>query len=259
MSIVDAPLVHLLPTEILDRIFSSADIWQLAILRQVCSHWRCIVDKPSRWQRVSLRERSQPRRKRISSPSSAFTTNLWTLDSLRYLLNHNLHHIQSLTISGVRDSTVNFILMQCPLLENLEIMSWNTLSNHALMLTHHSNLRGFKIIGIVDQFLAIDALSLAHFILFCPSLHNISIHHCRICIHPDIFLKQLQGRLGDSCLYTLTSMSLSSLQQPWSRHHVDQLLDLCPSLYHLRLESKSSNIIMTKQLDTKYITVTAMN
>ncbi|ORZ21172.1 hypothetical protein BCR42DRAFT_321453 [Absidia repens] len=259
MSTVDAPLVHDLPTEILDRIFSSADIWQLATLRQVCSHWRCIVDKPSRWKRVLLRERSQPRQKRISSPPSAFTSNLWTLDSLRYLLNPNLHHIQSLTISGVRDSTVRFILLQCPLLENLEIMSWNTLSNHALTLIHHLNLRCFKIIGIVDQFLAIDALSLAHFILFCPSLHKLSINHCRICVHPDIFLKQLRSRLGDSCLYTMTSIILSSLQQPWSRHHVDQLLALCPSLYHLRLESKSSTIIMTKQLDSQYITVTAMN
>ncbi|KAI8339161.1 hypothetical protein BC941DRAFT_350285 [Chlamydoabsidia padenii] len=228
-----------LPTELLDRILLFGDVWQLAILRQVCSHWRSLIDKPYHWRKVCLLDHHHGS-DTINPPLESTIVNTWSLTNFQYLMNPHLAYLKSLTISGVRDSTVRLILDQCHMLEELEVVSFNTLSDHALTLNQHSKLRRCVISGGKDPFFSIDALSLARFICHCPSLTQLSIEHCLLCIQPDIFLAQLEkgyySNDNTHGLNALDSLTLVHLQRPWSSHHVNRLLQSCPNLKHIQLE-----------------------
>lgn len=223
-----------LPTEVVERILFTNDVWHLARCRQVCSYWRRLIDIPLHWRQVCL-VGNHHGSSTMEPPLGSTLVNTWSLDSFQYLLNPHLLHIHSLTISGVRDSTVRLILDQCTMLEELHIMSFNTLSNHALTLksNRHLKLRRFVLSGGKNPFFSIDALSLAHFLSQCPLLNELTIDHCLLCIHPVTFLDQLGERHCN--LEHLTSLTLAGLQHKWSPHHVGRLLKSCPNLNEPRL------------------------
>ncbi|KAI9497324.1 hypothetical protein BDB00DRAFT_805999 [Zychaea mexicana] len=209
-------LLERLPSEILWHIFSFASPRERCAARTVSRQLYRICSHPKFWQSVALTHAS-----------------LWQLDELRHILTPHLQHIRSLSVQGVRDETLRFLLNHCPNLQELSVHRWRTLSDHALQLDkEHLGLRSFALHGDNTPYTAIDANSLAQLLLRLPNLQILAmVAHAHV--HIPTLLKAIQKK-PPLALRAITLPVYHHEQQydgvAISSQYGEQLLETCPRL-----------------------------
>ncbi|KAI9243445.1 hypothetical protein BDA99DRAFT_530453 [Phascolomyces articulosus] len=215
-SSITTPILERLPFEILWHIFSFVSPRERSIARQVSKQLRTLCSHPIFWQKIELNHSS-----------------LWSLDDLRTILTPHLDHIRSISIQGVRDDTVRYLLNHCSNLQELRVRRWRTLSDHALKLNQpHKKLRLIALHGQETPYTAIDANALARLMIQLPNLQTLDmVAHAHI--HIPTLLKMIQKH---------PPKTLRSITMPIYHHEqqydglsiatddVEKLLETCPLL-----------------------------
>ncbi|KAG1470869.1 hypothetical protein G6F56_002442 [Rhizopus delemar] len=181
-------------------------------------------DAPLNWKSIHL----QP------SKSS------WQLKELRHIIEPHKAHIKAIRIEGVRDNVVQYILTHCYKLKHLVVCGWLTLSDHSLRLgpDQSLDLQSIQIIGKANSTLLVDASTLARFIKQSPRLDNL-VFGCQAHVHAETFISELEKIHTSRFPRTLRSVTLAT-KQTWNKDHVARLVDLYPTLEHIKLIPEAS-------------------
>jgi hypothetical protein len=276
-----------LPSEILWNIITLLDPIDLSNARLVSKQLKKYCDHPTRWKNLSL---DPPALSSLTIAASTATTTtrysnannssishdvlaLWNLSDLKAILEPHLSLIQSIQIWGVRDNIIRYLILHCHNLQDLTILGWSTLSDHALRIPpshqsggdHQLSLRRLRLVGQQkSNFTSLDATTFAKLITRCPQLEELSVVSCQIHIQADSLLnsfdptssnrqnnyQQDQTNTSSTVNNTATSSavisSLKSLtvatKRTWSSRNVTRLFQLCSNLQVLALVPDSKNI-----------------
>jgi hypothetical protein len=223
-------MLALLPPEIIFNIISFMSCKDMSSLRLVSKTLRTFCDYPTNWRAIYLRNN--------------ITGQLWKLAELKEIIDPHLSDIRSISIWGVRDNIVQYLLSSCRNLENLTICGWNTLSDHSLQLPPSQTLKikTFKLIGssLQTNFVSIDAYALGNLLARSPQMTSI-VFGCDTQIHAETLITELEKKTQSKP--SLTSFILAS-RRTWLNEHVLRLIKVYPclqSIYLLSSEMIGSN------------------
>lgn len=232
-----------MPTEIIWKVITLLNPYEVSNTRLVCKRLRTYCDHPSIWKSISLNPQCL-----IKENTDPGALTLWNLFELKEIIQPHLSLIKAITIWGVRDNIIRYLLLHCIKLENLTISGWSTLSDHALRVPFQPDeqlcLRRLRLVGQQkSNFTSLDASAFGKLIAKCPHLEELSVVSCQIHIQADNFLKSFdffhQPSEGD--LSSLKSLTVAT-KRTWSSQHVTRLFQLCSSLSYLALVPDSNNI-----------------
>lgn len=220
--------IHELPFEILYAIVRQLDPNQLSAARLVSRKMRYVCDRPELWRNIQLKPQDQ----------------LWNLNKLKTLLTPHTGITQKIDIWGVRDDIVQYLLLNCPHLQELTVYGWTTLSDHAFLLPQHINLHRLRLIGErKTNFTSLDSITFSKFIQHCPHLEELSIVSCHIHLHAESLIQTLYHH------HPLKYLNIAT-KQTWSIEHIIKLFELCSNLSILGLVPDSSKITPGSNIPT---------
>lgn len=219
-----------LSSEIIWRIIQLLEPLDLSHTRQVSKRLRTYCDHPRNWTSISL----------IAPITNAEKTiNLWNPTQLRHIIQPHLQFIQTLCISGVRDTIIRYLLQHCHHLQTLTLFGWSTLSNHAFShpLLHPSNrLRSLRLVGQSNRprnFTSLDTDTFRKFMSACPHLEEISMVNCQLLIQMDPLLKLFGHVYVYQSNPSFNSFIVAS-KRPLSSDHIKKIFRLYFSSSHLK-------------------------
>ncbi|KAJ8661400.1 hypothetical protein O0I10_002666 [Lichtheimia ornata] len=225
--------VYRLPFELWLHILSFVSPTDLHHVRQLCRMFQCVCDQPQLWKHLNIGHNYQ--------------TYYWRVHHIKAIVTpHTIRFIQSIHIEHASDAIIHFLIQACPLLQDLTVYGWHTLSHHALKHLHrhhhHPMMRRFRLIGhnINEEkgplnFAAIGTNALARFITSCPQLQEFDLV-AKAPIHLPSLCRALVGTGVTSTALeslTLTTAALHGVSP--SSDWREQLLQACPKLLQVKL------------------------
>ncbi|CAO3659045.1 unnamed protein product [Rhizopus stolonifer] len=218
-----------LPNEILFTIISLLSPLDIPRVRDVCRKTRNMCNKPYYWRNLVLDVSKDER-------------SLWNLKELKDILDPHRQWIESVHIRGVRDSIMQYLLLECPELKELTVCGWATLSDHSFGLEKKKGIfkiQRLKLVGDSEQksnFISLDSVTLGQWIGQCPYLEELSIN-CKVHLYAEDLVRSIQ---------TVSPLALKSIviatKNTWSSQHVAQLFRHCAQLQFLRLIPDSASL-----------------
>ncbi|KAI8981846.1 hypothetical protein BDF20DRAFT_800998, partial [Mycotypha africana] len=227
-----------LPAELIWKIFNNLSQVDLSIARLVSKTFLKYSDDPSMWRHIHLKKSihlsKEDERQKV----------LWKLTELVPILQPHLSLIRSISICGVRDNIVQYLLLNCPNLEELTIDGWTTLSEHAFDLTKKLErryypslpLRKLKLLSVRgNYYTSLDAAAFGRLMHHCPHLEELSIVGCQIHLHADYLLRSItKETVPQTFTNSLRYITLAT-KRTWSTHHIIRLFQICSRLCWLGL------------------------
>ncbi|KAI7875118.1 hypothetical protein K492DRAFT_211130 [Lichtheimia hyalospora FSU 10163] len=218
--------IYQLPFELWLFILSFVSPTDLHHVRQLCRMFHWVCDHPQLWKHLTLDHKQS----------------CWRMDQIKAIVTpYTTHFIQSIYIEHASDAIVRFLIHACPLLQDLTLSDWRTLSHHALKC-HHPMLRRFRLLGRVKEnhlnFAAIGTNAIARFVTCCPQLQELHLV-AKTPIHLPGLCRALANTGTTSALesMTLTTTSTTAVasdnipSNAWEQ----QLVQACPKLLQVKL------------------------
>ncbi|CDH55979.1 predicted protein [Lichtheimia corymbifera JMRC:FSU:9682] len=221
--------IYRLPFELWLLILSFVAPTDLHHVRQLCRMFQCVCDQPQLWKHLNIGHNHQ--------------TYYWRVDHIKAIVTpHTASFIRSIHIEHAGDAIIQFLIKACPLLEDLTVYSWQTISHHALKHHHHPMMRRFRLIGHNIQqekgplnFAAIGTNAVARFITSCPRLEEFHLV-AKAPIHlPSLCRALVDTGVTSTALESLTLTTAALHGVPLSSDWRQLLLRACPRLSHLKL------------------------
>jgi hypothetical protein len=148
------------PSELAFYILSMLSPQDLLSLRHTSRLYDMVVDHPSLWRFILLKNTSRPARP-------------WRQSNLRRYIGRNVEVIEHLIIHNVRDDSLRYIINHCASLKTLHVYGWTTLSGHALNGRPLPNLDTLtlKCSGLA----ALDASAIIALLKQAPALKELNV------------------------------------------------------------------------------------
>ncbi|KAI9471014.1 MAG: hypothetical protein EXX96DRAFT_375200 [Benjaminiella poitrasii] len=245
-------MFYSLPSEIIWNIIQMLEPIDLSIARSVSKCMRAYCDHPELWKNICLIPRSTDEGGINKKKSDRGAINLWRLSTLKAILQPHLNFIKKVRVWGVRDNIVRYLIENCYSLQDLTIVGWCTLSDHAFRLNPSFDqkilcLNRLKLIGHQkSSFTSMDGTTLGRFIRQCPQLEEVFILNCQVHLHADSLLQTFCHNVSSKDNSHIIS-SLKTLTVPtkrtWTGQNVARLFELCSNLEMLTLVPDSDQFV----------------